>query len=219
MSTLDIEAVVLAKMPHASLTKIRGDGDYAQLYQLQKEAYQNLSAIPCPYGAEGDGHLGLGMPTAQYLLQTGVAFVVPEDPGVYDDEIGPNAGAILRARKEATHREAVRAYKTCKAVKIVVKNQIQKALPETLLVEVEDDITGLNGVSIIDIFDHCFDRRGTLTDTLIDDNNRKAEEPFTCEEGMAGYIKRIKQCQQLTADAWEAWTESQLVRRGQTAMG
>ena len=36
---------------------------------------------------------------------------------------------------------------------------------------------------------------------------------------MAGYIKRIEQCQQLAADAGEAWTKSQLVRRGLTAMG
>ncbi len=65
MSDLDTEAVVLAKMPHATLTKIRGDGDYVQLYQLRKEAYRNLSSIPCPYGQEGDGHLGLEMPPAQ----------------------------------------------------------------------------------------------------------------------------------------------------------
>ena len=47
MSDLGTEAIVLAKMPHTSLTKIRDDGDYVQLYKLRKEAYQNLSAIPC----------------------------------------------------------------------------------------------------------------------------------------------------------------------------
>ena len=219
MSDLDTEAIVLAKMPHTSLTKIRGDGDYVQLYKLRKEAYQNLSAIPCPYGKEGDGHLGLAMPPAQYLMRTGQAFIVPDNPGAYDDDIGNNSGAIARARGEAKHKEAVRAYKTCRAVEAVVRNQLQRALPTALLVEIEDEITGLNGISIIDILDHCFDRRGHISDTLIADNNAKADEPFTRNEGMANYIRRIEQCQQLAVDAGIAWSDSQLVQRGQTAMG
>ena len=99
-----------------------------------------------------------------------------------------------------------------------MRNQLQRALPTTLLVEIEDDITGLNGVSIIDIFKHCFDRCGHINDTLIDDNNSKADEPFTRNEGMANYIRRIEQCQQLASDAGIAWTDVQLVQWAQTAM-
>ena len=74
-------------------------------------------------------------------------------------------------------------------------------------------------MAIIDILEHCFDRRGQLTDTLVEDNHRRAEEPFDRSEGMANYIRRMEQCQQLATDAGEAWTDAQLVRRGQTAMG
>ena len=36
---------------------------------------------------------------------------------------------------------------------------------------------------------------------------------------MANYIRRIGQCQQLTVDSGIAWSDSQLVQRGQTTMG
>ena len=159
------------------------------------------------------------MPPVQYRLRSGQDFVVPDNPGPYDESIGGNSGPIARARGEAIHKEAVRAYKTCRAVEAVVRNQLQRALPPSLLVEIEDEITGLNGVPIVDILEHCFDRRGKINDTLIDDNNNKADEPFTQNEGMTNYIRRIEQCQQLAHDAGIAWTDAQLVQRAQTAMG
>ena len=219
MSVQDTATAVLEKFPHSEFTKIRGDGDYSQLYELRKQVYQNLVEIPCPYGAENDGHLGLGMSPAQYELRTGTRFRVPEDPGSYDESIAAASGSVLQARKEAEHKEAGRAFKTYRAVESVTKKLLKKALPESLLVEIEDEILGLNDVAIIDILEHCFDRRGQLTDTLVEDNHRRAEEPFDRSEGMANYIRRMEQCQQLATDAGEAWTDAQLVRRGQTAMG
>ena len=126
MSVQDTAAAVLEKFLHSEFTKIRGDGDYPQLYELRKQVYQNLVSIPCPYGAENDGHLGLGMSPAQYELRTGVQFVVPPDPGTYDDNIATSSGAVLQARREAEHKEALRAYKTCKAVETVTKKLLKK---------------------------------------------------------------------------------------------
>ena len=219
MSVQDTADAVLEKFPHPKLDVITGDGDYPQLYNLRKQVYQNLVAIPCPYGTGTDGHLGLGMSAVQYELRTGSTFTVPDNPGTYDDSIASSSGSVLQARKEAEHKEAVRAYKTCKTVELVTKKLLKKALPPALLIEIEDEILGLNEVSIVDIFDHCFDRRGHLTDTLIEENLQKADEPFDLDEGMPNYIKRLEQCQQLASDAGEAWTDAQLVRRGQTAMG
>eukprot|EP00957_Ditylum_brightwellii_P116706 8902021-Ditylum_brightwellii.AAC.1 len=42
------------------------------------------------------------------------------------------------------------------------------ALPWWLLAEIEDCDTGLNNVSILNIFDHAFDRRGQIDDDLVD---------------------------------------------------
>ena len=74
----------------------------------------------------------------------------------------------------------------------VTKKLLKKAIPDNLLVEIEDEILILNDVSIMDILEHCFDRRGKLTDTLVEDNVRQADEPFMREEGMANYIRRLE---------------------------
>ena len=52
-------------MPNAVLTKVRGDGYYVQFAKLQKDVYQNLSAVSTTYGAPDDGQLGLEMTDAK----------------------------------------------------------------------------------------------------------------------------------------------------------
>ena len=68
MSVLDAETAVLAKMPHETLNKVTGDGDYLQLQLARNQVYQNLSAVPSTYGTGTDGHLGIGMTPGQYLI-------------------------------------------------------------------------------------------------------------------------------------------------------
>eukprot|EP00957_Ditylum_brightwellii_P053846 4079353-Ditylum_brightwellii.AAC.1 len=47
------------------------------------------------------------------------------------------------------------------------------ALPRWLLAEIKDRDTGLNNVSILDIFDHAFDCRGQIDDDLVDEYTGK----------------------------------------------
>ena len=213
-----LENAIVAKMPNPELTKIVGEANYANLNKVRKEVYQNLYAIDSPYGGGTNGHLGLGMPNEQYTQRTGHRFEIPDDPGVYDANIAHNAGTITQARREAEFNENKRAYQTAKAVEKIIKQQLKKALPVTLLNEIEDEIEGLENVTIIDIFDHCFDRKGRITDTMIDENNARIDEPYDPALGIAVYIKNMEECQQLATDAGDAFTDMQLVRKGQLAM-
>ena len=155
--SLEVEQAVLAKMLNAELAKIRGVADYPQLRKIQLQVFQNLCSVGSPFGAGDDGHLGLGMTAAKYLQRAGQpVFNHPADPGTYDLTIAPNSGAVVRARREAAHHETLLAYKTCKAVAVVIKSQIKQAVPALLLTDIEDEITGLNGGSIIEIYDHLF---------------------------------------------------------------
>ena len=100
MSVLDAESAVLAKMPHETLNKVTGVGDYLQLQLARNQVYQNLSAVPSTYGTGTDGHLGIGMAPTQYRLCTGRAFAFTADQGTYDTTIGAQVGANTRAKKE-----------------------------------------------------------------------------------------------------------------------
>eukprot|EP00957_Ditylum_brightwellii_P112466 8574330-Ditylum_brightwellii.AAC.1 len=46
-------------------------------------------------------------------------------------------------------------------------------LPQWLLAEIKDRDTGLNNVSIFDIFDHAFDHRGQIDNDLVDEYTSK----------------------------------------------
>ena len=72
---------------------------------------------------------------------------------------------------------------------------------------------------IIDIFDHLFQRRGQINDTLVAENQAKINEPFSRDEGMNNYIRSVEKCQQLATDTKEPWSDGQLVRKGKTAIG
>eukprot|EP00957_Ditylum_brightwellii_P108313 8263024-Ditylum_brightwellii.AAC.1 len=114
------------------------------------------------------GHLGLAMSDPAYTNQTGAAFVeIAADPGSYDLTIAANTDSITRAQRKAKHLERREAHHIQQACKTVSKNQLEVATPKWLLNKIEDCITGLENVSIINIFDHCFDWHGKIDDTLI----------------------------------------------------
>ena len=159
------------------------------------------------------------MEPGQYHLHTGQAFAFPIDPGPYDTTIGTQVGANTRAKKEALHQEKYHAHRIYTAICAVIKKQLKQAIPDDTIRELEDDIEGLNGVSTINILTHCFDRVGHINDTLIDDNRIRVNEPFDVNEGMVAYIRIVEQYQLIANDANEPWTDAQLVRIGQTAIG
>ena len=69
----------------------------------------------------------------------------------------------------------------------------------------------MDTVIIPEIFEHCFDRKGRITDTMIDENNNRVDEPFDPTLGITVYIKNMEECQQVATDAGDAFTDTKLV--------
>ena len=65
-------------------------------------------------------------------------------------------------------------------------------MPRDTIHEIENEIDGLNGLTIIEIIDHCMDRLGQMNNTLVDENRVQANETFDANGGMAAYIRRIE---------------------------
>jgi len=66
--------------PHPHLTPIAGTPSHTCLKLLTKEIYANVCAIPSTCRGGSHGHLGLVMPVAEYIIDTGVAFQLPAHP-------------------------------------------------------------------------------------------------------------------------------------------
>ena len=151
------------------------------------------------------------MTNEKYFVRTGVYYVVPLDPGIYDVIIRVTISHIKRSRREVEHNGARHAFLTKTSVESIIKNQLKQAIPPSLIIEIEDEITVLNNIDIINILDHIQQRRGKINDNLVYKNNVRFREPFDATLGMAAYIQQIEECQQLAEDRGEGWSDFQLV--------
>eukprot|EP00957_Ditylum_brightwellii_P015470 1164339-Ditylum_brightwellii.AAC.1 len=79
---------------------------------------------------------------------------------------------------------------------------LTEALPRWLLAEIKDRETGLNTVSIHDIFDHGFDRYGQIHDDLVDKYTSMYNAPID-----------------MSKDADQPITDAQLAEKGQLHVG
>ena len=134
MSTIKMESVIMERMPNAILTKVRVDGDYVKFAKLQKEVYKNLSAVSTTYGGPDDGHFSLGMTNTKYFARNIVRYVIPLDTGIYNVTISVTISHVTRSRREAEHNDARRAFRTNKAVKSIIKNQLKQSIPISLII-------------------------------------------------------------------------------------
>eukprot|EP00957_Ditylum_brightwellii_P068916 5231202-Ditylum_brightwellii.AAC.1 len=131
-------------MPFDTLTKVRKDPNYIELSKLRHEVYQKCAAV---YSTQNgyNGHLGLVIDPAKYVTRTtGITYAASsKHPGTYDANIVASSGSVVQSWRE-------------------------EALPKCLLSEIKDCNTGLNDVSLQDIFDHAYDCRGQIDDDLVD---------------------------------------------------
>ena len=96
------------------------------------------------------------------------------------NNITANARGVICSHCDAEHNEWQEALRIQEAYKSVtyIYNQLMQALPTTLLNELEDDVVGLQNVTMIDIFGHCLDCRGTIDNDLIIEYQKKHAEPL-----------------------------------------
>eukprot|EP00957_Ditylum_brightwellii_P196907 15002348-Ditylum_brightwellii.AAC.1 len=94
-----------------------------------------------------------------------------------------------------------------------------EALPRWLLAEIEDRDTELNNVSILDIFDYAFDRRGQIDDDLVDEYTHKLNAALDVAQGFNVYIERQEEYHDFLSDTQQTITNQQLAAKGQMHIG
>eukprot|EP00957_Ditylum_brightwellii_P088725 6756386-Ditylum_brightwellii.AAC.1 len=157
------------------------------------------------------------MDLAKYATRTtGVAYAAnPTHPGTYGTNTAANTSSVVQSWREAEHKQQIEDHIIEKAVLQVCKNQLQKALPKWLLSEIEDCNTGLNAVSLQDIFDHTYDRRGQIDDDLVDEYTNNFNAPIDMTQGFNTYVELQEQCRDFFSDVQKPITNQQLSGKGQ----
>ena len=62
---------------------MEGRPDYSKLYNARQELRRNALAVKCSFGGDNYGTLGIVLEDAVYLVEAGVAWVLPTSQGAY----------------------------------------------------------------------------------------------------------------------------------------
>jgi hypothetical protein len=177
--------------PHPTLTPVTGKPDAASLKLLRKEVYANTKSVPSTAGGGLNGHLGLAMPTAAYVIRAGIIFEQPDHPGPLPDHPGNATSAQITAANR-TYDTELADFNTCVKVREEVKQQILGAVDTIYLQNLEDDVFGYADVNIQTIFAHLSTQYGTLEASDIEANRNKLAEQWNPDEPFENFWLRVK---------------------------
>ncbi len=201
---------IIKKFPHRSPSRIVGEPTYQSINGLLKQLYANAAAIPSTLGGGKHGHVGLLMTPTLYATLSSTEYRAPSNPGptpVYPVRIT----AAEKYTLDAEHLKASTAFETHTDVSDAIKQQIVDCVEETYLHAIEDNITGLMGISPRKIIQHLLKRYGRITPAEMKKNYMKMNEPMDPNDPIDIYFKRVEDCVQY-ADAGKcAFTPEQII--------
>ena len=205
--------LVLALMPHHTLTKINGEPTHSAVKKLEKELGSNLIAVPCPWG-RGKGHLGILQDAAVFAQRNGGPFTPPEQAPPTYPELPPAATTAQRERLRADNEEAQRAWATFQHVHRIAVNLAADAIESIYYAELDDPDEGLNDVSIRDLIDHIRQRYCQIAQDDMDANMSKFYEGIDPTLPLAVYTRKQETCQEFAQDAKVPISEELMVTTG-----
>jgi hypothetical protein len=177
--------------PHLELTPIHGKPTAATITQLKKEAYANARSVYSDRGGGMNGHLGIVMATAPYVIRAGQVFDVPIHPGPQP----PHATAATQAQITATNRlydTSIADYTKYARVHELLKQQILTAVKPIYYHDLEDDTFGYANVSIPAIIAHLTTHYGQLNAANLKLNRARLTEQWSPDEPLEDLWKRIR---------------------------
>jgi hypothetical protein len=178
-------------LPHPQLTPIPGKPSAATISQLKKELYANVQSIHSDCGGGLNGHLGLVMPTAAYVIQAGDAFDEPNHPGIQP----VHAAAATVAQITAANRSydhAMDEFKTYATITEKLKQQVLSAVDPIYYQDLEHNTFGYAGVRIPAIITHLTTTYGTLSASDLKINRDKLTEAWNPDDPIENLWKNIK---------------------------
>jgi hypothetical protein len=205
-------------LPHANLTPITGKPTAATIRQLKKELYANARSIHSDRGGGLNGHLGLVMPTAAYVIRAGAAFNEPNHPGAQPVHAAAATNAIITAANR-TYDQAIDEFKTYATIKEKLKQQVLSAVDPIYYQDLEDDTFGYADVQIPAIINHLTATYGTLTASELEINRDKLTEAWNPDDPMENLWKNIKIIRAVATQGSEAISDGTTIQLTLLALG
>jgi hypothetical protein len=168
--------------------------------QLKKELYANARSIHSDRGGGLNGHLGLVMPSAAYVIRAGAAFDKPNHPGIQP----VHAAAATVAQITAANRSydhAMDEFKTYTTITEKLKQQVLSAVDPIYYQDLEDGTFGYADVRIPAIITHLTTTYGTLTASDLETNRDKSTEAWNPGDPIKNLWKKSRSSEPLPLKA------------------
>jgi hypothetical protein len=181
-----------AQMPHATLTRIKGEPTNKLLKIPEKELAANLMAIPCPWG-HGKGHLGLLQDPVLYLQRNGAAFTIPlATPPNYPI----NVPAAVPARKvaQAANLAEQKVWNAYLVIASITRDQFTVAVDDVYYAALDDPTEGLNAITLRDLVAHIRTTYATISQPNINDNMTQFLTGMDPHLPLAVYTRKQEKC-------------------------
>jgi hypothetical protein len=187
--------------PTPVLTPIVGRPNNSSLQVMQQQLYQNARAIASPLGGGENGHLGLIMPPAEYLLRPGaILFDIPVHPGILE---AAGAGATEKqiADLKRVYNNELLLFTTYQAVRSALQNQIEAAVEPTYLHIIKNVDFGFADVFPYEMLRHLKTTYGVLTGIEIEQNRAKLTENWDTSSPIESLWARIAEIRRIATNA------------------
>ena len=205
-------------LPHEPLTPIPGKPSAATIRQLKKELYANARSIHSDRGGGLNGHLGLVMPTAAYVIRAGVAFDVPDHPGLQPVHAAAATFAPITAAKRS-YDQALDEFKTYATITEKLKQQVLSSVDPIYYQNLEDDTFGYSDVRIPAIIAHLTTTYGTLTASDLESNQDKLTEAWNPDDPIENLWKNIKIVRAIATQGGEPISDGTTIQLTLLALG
>jgi hypothetical protein len=200
------------QFPHPELTSLSATSTptTTSLKLLRKEINANAMSITSTRGGGQYGHLALTTPAADFLLLSGTAFTPPVHPGpapIHE----PNSTQHRITEVNRAYAANLKEFNVYIAVDANLKKQLIKAVPDTFIDELSDELLGYAKTTTLSLLNHLTSTYGTVTDEDLNDNLADLSRPWTSAQPLEDLWKQIKRCQ-LVAQHRDPISEALAVR-------
>ena len=211
---------ILALFPNPVLSPILGEPDYAAIRILQKQTFQNLSAIPSNLGCGTKGLLWLATTPTVYATISATPVTAPTNPGSEPDPIAV-AGAISAKEVTAIHSTydlAVKLYEEYMAADRLSVKLLTAAVEDIFTASICDEITGYSSLTTRDFFDHLLTEYNEIDDPALSENQKKLGAPYDANLPIETLWSVITECVAYAVAGSSPFTDKQIITAAITAL-
>ena len=175
-SAPSVEAIT-ASFPYPSFPHLHSQPNREDIDKLEKMSIANAAARPSTRGGGMHGHMGMVLSPARYALHVAIPYVFEPNPGeapIYPPGV---TGVAQRTLDNEWQRNAT-IYNDQQAVHAALKNQLFRAIPEAYWAGLTDPLTGMAGISLIEMYAHLYTNYGALMEDDLEDNRARLTKQF-----------------------------------------